>query len=67
MLHITEAPLLQEDNIFVEKHQVELDKFSSNSIIVDVPISLAKEVGKYIHDILVDDYIYTVKFDKKAI
>lgn len=67
MLHITEAPLLPEDNIFVEKHKEELDKIASISITVDVPISLAKEVGKYIHDKLGDDYIYTVKFDKKAI
>ena len=51
LLHITEAPLPPEDNIFVEKHKEELDKIASISITVDVPISLAKEV----------------KFDKKAI
>ena len=45
LLHITEAPLLPEDNIFVEKHKEELDKIASISITVDVPISLAKEVG----------------------
>ena len=67
LLHITEVPLPPEDNIFVEKHKEELDKIASISITVDVPISLAKEVGKYIHDKLGDDYIYTVKFDKKAI
>ena len=42
-------------------------EIASISITVDVPISLAKEVGRYIHDKLGDDYIYTVKFDKKAI
>lgn len=70
LLHITEASLLPEDNIFdifVEKYKEELDKIASISITVDVPISLAKEVGRYIHDKLGDDYIYTVKFDKKAI
>ena len=67
LLHITEAPIPPEDNIFIEKHKEELDKIASISITVDVPISLAKEVGGYIHDKLGDDYIYTVKFDKKAI
>lgn len=44
-----------------------LAALGESSITVDVPISLAKEVGRYIHDKLGDDYIYTVKFDKKAI
>ena len=48
LLHITEAPLPPEDNIFVEKHKEELDKIASISITVDVPIKLhtAKAANK---------------------
>lgn len=41
LLHITEAPIPPEDNIFIEKHKEELDKIASISITVDVPINLA--------------------------
>ena len=32
-----------------------------------IPQKLQIKLGRYIHDKLGDDYIYTVKFDKKAI